>query len=176
MEWVRIILMALAMAICLVGVEQDRNERKFSNKYILFLMIIGMIVAGMGNRLPASLMSFLIINLLGIFMSALHIFGASDWKLFACTTLYIPIFTKLEYGIVFGICFVIYGIYQKLRVVNKGQYKQAFLDEWESIKYFIYSRKRLVIEEDNRGVYKEATIAATEGIVLAFFVTLLMLV
>lgn len=54
--------------------------------------------------------------------------------------------------------------------------KEALLDEWEVLKYFVMTRKRLVIEQDSRGVYKEATIAATEGIVFAFFITSLMLI
>lgn len=176
MEWIRIGLLSLALGICMLGVYQDKTERKFSNIYISIILAIGIIIAIIGNRLPASLITFLLINVVGVFMSALHIFGPSDWKLFACIGLYIPIFSKVEYGIVFGICFVTYEIYQKIRAVHKGRLKEAFQDEWEVLKYFIMTRKRLVIENDSRGVYKEATIAATEGIVFAFFITSMMLI
>lgn len=176
MEWIRILILSLGLSFCVVGMEQDRKERKFSNKYILCIMALGLVIAYMGNRLPASLVTFLAINVLGIFMSALHIFGASDWKLFASVGLYVPIFTKPEYGIVFAICFVIYGIYQKIKVVNSGHLLESLKDEWNALKYFILTRKRLTIEEDSRGVYKEATVAASEGIVFAFFITAMMLI
>lgn len=176
MEWIKIILLSLALAVCLLGVKQDKTERKFSNIYISIILIMGIIIATVENRLSSSLITFLLINVVGIFMSALHIFGASDWKLFGAIGLYIPIFSQVEYGVVFGICFIIYGIYQKVKSVNKGRMKEALLDEWEVLKYFVMTRKRLVIEQDSRGVYKEATIAATEGIVFAFFITSLMLI
>lgn len=176
MEWIRIGLISLAMAVCMLGVNQDKKERKFSNIYISILFVIGSIIAVMGNRFSASVITFILINAVGIIMSALRIFGASDWKLFACIGLYIPIFSQIEYGLVFGVCFVFYEVYQKVRAVNTGRLKEAFLDEWEILKYFIMTRRRLVIDTDSRGVYKEATIAATEGIVFAFFITSLMLI
>ena len=170
---IKIIISCLALTICYFGVKQDRKERKFGNGKILILIILGLIMSFITKRSVYAIALFFAINLLGVFMSALHILGASDWKLMSTICLFIPI-ENPSYAIVFAIIVIVYAIIQKIRYTNKGRLKEAFLDEWNGLKVMLFTKQRLV-EDNSRGVYKAATVPATEGIVLAFACTLLML-
>ena len=83
-------LYSLAVVICLFGVKEDCKERKFSNQKIIVLIVLGVMAAISANRIKEGLILFFTMNILGMFLSAAHFLGASDWKLFSALCLFIP--------------------------------------------------------------------------------------
>lgn len=169
----KIAISAIALMICYLGVQQDKKERKFSNNKIIGLIVLGVFMAYLIGRLGYAITTFLAMNVVGIVMSTLGILGASDWKLFSVICLYLP-FENPTYSLTFGLIFIGVAFVQKITNTKKGKLKEAFQDEWNALKVWIYTKERLV-EDEKREVYKQSTIPATEGLVLGFAVCLLML-
>lgn len=169
----KIIISVMAIVICSYGVKQDRKERKFSNNKIIGLIVLGVFMAYLIGRLKYGMITFMAMNVVGIIMSSLGVLGASDWKLFSTMCLFLP-FENPAYSLTFGSVFIGFAFIQKILNTKKGMLKQAFLDEWNALKVWIYTKERLV-EDEKREVYKQSTIPATEGLVLGFAVCLLML-
>lgn len=169
-----IIILSLALSLCFFGVKQDMDERKFSNKYIAIIIVLGLILAYMLERLKIGLALFVGMNLLGVIMSSLKILSASDWKLFSALCLYIP-FERGDFALVYVLVLLICSIIMKIAYTNKGYLKEAFKDELHALQVFFYTRQWLQYDE-SKGIYKAGTTPATVEIVIAFAVTCIMLI
>ena len=167
-------LYSLAVVICLFGVKEDCKERKFSNQKIIVLIVLGVMAAISANRIKEGLILFFTMNILGMFLSAAHFLGASDWKLFSALCLFIP-FENISYSIVFIIMTFISTIIIKIAYTNKGYLKQSFADELKALKVFIYTRQRLQYDA-SQNIYKTETIPASIPIVSAFIICNLILI
>lgn len=162
---------AIGVTICILGIQQDIKERKFANKKILIMIVLGLISAYFVGRVKEAILLFLAMNILGVFMSNLGIFGASDWKLFSTMCLFIP-FERVEITVVYITSLLIATICLKIFYTNKGYMKEALLDEWRALKVFLLTRQKLSYNSDSQ-VYKSETVPVTVSLGIAFIVSIL---
>ena len=167
----QLMIYSFTLTICYLGVKEDMQTRKFSNKKIAAMILLGILSAYFNGRIKEGIILFVCMNILGIFMSSFHILGAADWKFFSAMCLFIP-FEISSYSVIFAVTLMISAILVKIAYTHKGHLKEAFMDEWIAFKTLLYTRKLTEFDE-NLVTYKAKTTPATLMLVSAFVVTLI---
>lgn len=70
---------------------QDIKFRKCSNQIVLAIILSGIVFSYIQGRIGFAFISFILLNILGIILYTLHLWGPADGKLFSCLAFFIPI-------------------------------------------------------------------------------------
>lgn len=168
------IIFSIVITVCITGILEDIKQRRFSNSKIFIMIVLGIYMSYSSDRLLNGMILFLSFNILGVFMSHIGLLGAADWKLFSTMSLFIP-FEILQTTILFISVVLLTSILMKIFYTNRGHLKEALRDEWNALKVFIYTRKKLSYDNENN-TYKCETVPMSVPLGAAFITCIIALI
>lgn len=170
--WNNIMLLAIANVLMLYGVGMDIKCRKFPNIVLLIIIMIGIIGATLQQHLYSSIVFFLLINGVGIYLHKLKILAAGDSKFLSV----IPFFIDFSQGYAF-VSFLIPMFVSMLLIGGLKLYKDMGSETLKEIKRQLMDIKIFILSNftvsPQKGEYQgdallQKTLPFTLQIYLAF--------
>lgn len=141
-----IFILAIVLLISILGCRQDKTYKKFSNKYILALILSGTIYAIFTNRIGYALIEFVILNVVGCLMYSLGFWGGADGKFMSIGAFILPL-ENIFMLVTFLICFIIVMIVMYLIQIKKGEFRNAMRFNKAFFQYMITTKSIMKVEE-----------------------------
>lgn len=171
------ILLCLTCLCMLYGVWIDIKIRKFPNRCLLLILVLGSIYSGINHQFNQAFLLFLAINFVGIFAHQLGILSAGDIK-FTSTFVFFLNGSASALLILIS-CILVIGlgvgfIAPYFRYDNKDELKSHYQQELNNIRLFIYTGKAPITKSDDLETWKKSTYPFTVQLLCAFILTLIL--